>query len=82
MLLSLALALSCFLVFRCDGIDGGEQLPVQPLDLLLILSARLSHRRRVSSMLSVAGRRRFPQFVVPTTGRSSMAIAARRPAPV
>ena len=75
-LLSLA-----FLFFRCDDIDGIEQLTVPPLDLRLILSARLSHRRRVSSMLSVAGRRRVPQFVVPTSGSSPMAIAARRPAP-
>ena len=61
-LLSLA-----FLFFRCGGIDGVEQLPVPPLDLRLILSARLYHRRRVSSMLSVAGRpsRRIPQFIVP-----------------
>ncbi len=54
----------------CDGIYDVEQLPVPPLDLRLILSARLSHRRRVSYMLSVVGRRRFPQFFVqPQAGR-------------
>ncbi len=61
---------SLFLFFSCDrNIDGVEQLPALPLDLRLILSARLSHRRRVSSMLSVVGRRRFPQFFAWTTGR-------------
>ena len=76
-LLSLA-----FFFFRYGGIDGVEQLQVPPLDLRLILSARLSHRFRVSSMLSVAHRLRFPQFVMPTADRSSVAMAARRPAPV
>ncbi len=48
----------------CDGIDGVKQLPVPPLDLRLILSARLSHRHSVASMLSVVGGCRFPQFFV------------------
>ena len=60
-------ALSSF--FMCDGIDGVEQLQVPPLDLRLILSARLSHHRRISFMFSVVGRRSFPQFFVQTTGR-------------
>ena len=70
-----------FFFFMCDGIDGVEQLPVPPLDLGLILSATLSHRRRVSSMLSVVGRRRFPQFSVQTAGRSPMSMTDWRPAP-
>ena len=65
----------------CDGIDGVEQLPVPPLDLRLILSARLSHRRRVSSMLPVVGRRRFPQFFAQAAGRSPMSMVDLRPAP-
>ncbi len=65
----------------CDRVDGVEQLQVPPLDLLLILSARLSHRRRVSSMLSVVGRRRFPQFFVQAAGRSPMSMVDRRSAP-
>jgi hypothetical protein len=76
-LLSLA-----FLLLSCDkNIDGVEQLPALPLDLRLILSARFSHRRRVTSMLSVVGRRRFPQFFAWITGRSPLSIADRRLAP-
>ncbi len=76
MLLSLSLSLSlAFLFCVCDGIDGVEQLPVPALDLRLILSARLSHRRRVSSMVSSVDRRRFPQVFVQTAGRSPMSIA-------
>ncbi len=81
MLLSLALALPFFLLFMCDGIDGVKQLPVPPLDLRLILSARLCHRRRVSSMLFVVGRRRFPQFFVQATGRLPMSMVDLRSAP-
>ncbi len=62
--------------FMCDGIDGVEQLSVPPLDLRLILSARMSHRRRVSSMLSVVGRRCFPlaQFFVQAAGRCNLPV--------
>ncbi len=65
----------------CDGIDGVEQLPVPPLDLRLILSARLSHSSRVSSILSVVGRRCFPQFFVQAAGRSPMSMVDWQSAP-
>ncbi len=81
MLLSLALALSSFFIIMCDGIYGVEQLPIPPLELLLILSARFFHRRRVSSMLSVVSRHRSAQFFVQTAGRSPMSMADQRPAP-
>ena len=74
--------LSRSLVFRCgSGIDAVGPLPAPPLDLRLTLSARWSHHSRVSSMLSVVGRRRFPQFFARTAGRSPVSLADRRPAP-
>jgi hypothetical protein len=78
-MLSLPLLSLAFFFFMCGGFDGVEQLPVPSLDLLLMLSARLSHRRRISSMFSFVGRRRFPQFFVQPAGRSPM--ADQRPAP-
>ena len=65
-----------FFFFMCHGIDGVEQLPVPALDFRLLLSARLSHRRRFSSMLCVVGRCRFPQFFVQAAGRSPMSMVS------